>query len=99
MMEKLSIKAYAKRHKLSLFNVVKMTKSGQVPTETVVENGKEVVYILLDDNVEKEVEKTVKNSIVQEGDKEPYSLRKENERLKKEIKKLKEEIALLKNRV
>jgi hypothetical protein len=99
MMEKLSIKAYAKRHKLSLFNVVKMTKSGQVPTETVVENGKEVVYILLDDNVEKEVEKTVKNSIVQEGDKEPYSLRKENERLKKEIKKLQEEIALLKNRV
>lgn len=99
MMEKLSIKAYAKRHKLSLFNVVKMTKSGQVPTETVVENGKEVVYILLDDDVEKEVEKTVKNSIVQEGDKEPYSLRKENERLKKEIKKLQEEIALLKNRV
>lgn len=98
-MEKLSIKAYAKRHKLSLFNVVKMTKSGQVPTETVVENGKEVVYILLDDDVEKEVEKTVKNSIVQEGDKEPYSLRKENERLKKEIKKLQEEIALLKNRV
>jgi hypothetical protein len=99
MMEKLSIKAYAKRHKLSLFNVVKMTKSGQVPTETVVENGKEVVYILLDDDVEKEVEKTVKNSIVEEENKEPYSLRKENERLKKEIKKLKEEIALLKNRV
>lgn len=98
-MEKLSIKAYAKRHKLSLFNVVKMTKSGQVPTETVVENGKEVVYILLDDDVEKEVEKTVKNSIVEEENKEPYSLRKENERLKKEIKKLKEEIALLKNRV
>jgi predicted ATP-dependent serine protease len=99
MMEKLSIKAYAKRHKLSLFNVVKMTKSGQVPTETVVENGKEVVYILLDDDVEKEIEKTVKNSIVEEENKEPYSLRKENERLKKEIKKLKEEIALLKNRV
>jgi hypothetical protein len=99
MMEKLSIKAYAKRHKLSLFNVVKMTKSGQVPTETVVENGKEVVYILLDDDVEKEVEKTVKNSIVEEENKEPYSLRKENERLKKEIKKLKEEIALIKNRV
>lgn len=98
-MEKLSIKAYAKRHKLSLFNVVKMTKSGQVPTETVVENGKEVVYILLDDDVEKEVEKTVKNSIVEEENKEPYSLRKENERLKKEIEKLKEEIALLKNRV
>ncbi len=95
MMEKLSIKAYAKRHKLSLFNVVKMTKSGQIPTETVVENGKDVVYILLDDDVEKKV----KNSIVQEENKEPYSLRKENERLKKEIERLKEEIAILKNRV
>jgi len=99
MMEKLSIKAYAKRHKLSLFNVVKMTKSGQVPTETVVENGKDVVYILLDDDVEKDVEKKVKNSIVQEENKEAYSLRKENARLKKEIEKLKEEIAILKNRV
>jgi len=94
-MEKLSIKAYAAKHKLSIFNVVKMTKSGQVPTETVVENGKDVVYILLDGDVEKEVKK----SIVKEENKEPYSLRKENARLKKEIEKLKEEIALLKNRV
>ena len=94
-MEKLSIKAYAAKHKLSIFNVVKMAKSGQVPTETVVENGKDVVYILLDDDVEKKVKK----SIVQEGNKEPYSLKKENARLKKEIEKLKEEIALLKNRV
>ena len=94
-MEKLSIKAYASRHKMSIFNVVKMTKSGQVPTETVVENGKDVVYILLDDTVEKKVEK----SIVQEENKEPHSLRKENVRLKKEIEKLKEEIAILKKRV
>ena len=94
-MEKLSIKAYAAKHKLSIFNVVKMTKSGQVPTETVVENGKDVVYIILNDDVEKKIKK----SIVQEEKKEPYSLRKENARLKKEIEKLKEEIALLKTRV
>ncbi|HSR74499.1 MAG TPA: hypothetical protein VLL31_06610 [Sulfurovum sp.] len=94
-MEKISIKAYAARHKLSIFNVVKMTKSGQLPTETVKENGKEVVYILLDNDVEKRVEKTV----VKEESKVPYSLKKENERLKKEIKELKEEIARLKNRV
>lgn len=94
-MEKLSIKAYAARHKLSIFNVVKMTKSGQLPTESVVENGKDVVYILIDDAVEHRV----KQSIIKEGNKEPYTLRKENERLKKEIEKLKEEIAVLKNRV
>lgn len=94
-MEKVSIKAYAARHKLSIFNVVKMTKSGQLPTETVRENGKEVVYILIDNEIEKEVEK----STVKEESKVPYSLKKENERLKQEIKKLKEEIARLKNSV
>ncbi len=94
-MEKLSIKAYATRHKLSIFNVVKMTKSGQLPTETVSEHGKDVVYILIDDAVEDKVKK----SIIKKDNKEPYSLRKENERLKKELEKLKEEIAILKNRV
>ncbi|WP_373032106.1 hypothetical protein [Sulfurovum sp.] len=94
-MEKVSIKAYAARHKLSIFNVVKMTKSGQLPIETVQVNGKDIVYILIDKDVENEVEK----SIVREENKVPYSLRKENERLKKEIEKLKEEIVALKNRV
>ena len=94
-MEKLTIKAYAKRHKLSIFNVVKMTKTGQLPTETVVEDDNEIVYVLIDEDVENEVRK----GIVKQSSDEPYSLRKENERLKKEIQKLKEEIATLKNRV
>ena len=94
-MEKMSMKAYAVKHKLSLFNVVKMTKSGNIPTETVMENGKDVVYILIDEAVEKEVSE----AIVPAENKAPYTLRKENERLKKEIEKLKEEIILLKKRV
>ena len=94
-MEKISIKAYATKHKLSIFNVVKMTKSGKIPTETVVENGKYVLYILIDEAVEKEVSE----AIIPAENKEPYSLRKENERLKKEIVKLEEEIILLKKRV
>jgi len=94
-MKKISIKAYATKHKLSIFNVVKMTKSGKIPTETVVENGKDVLYILIDEAVEKEVSE----AIVLAENKVPYSLRKENERLKKEIEKLKEEIILLKKRV
>jgi len=94
-MDKLTIKAYAKKHKLSIFNVVKMTKSGQLPTETVVEDDKETVYVLIDNDVEN----AVKKGIVKEDNKEPTSLRKENERLKKEIQKLKEEIAVLKKRV
>lgn len=91
-MEKISIKAYAAKHKLSIFNVIKMTKSGQLATENVLENGKETVYILLDKDLENRMEKIV----VREESKAPYSLKKENERLKKEILKLKEEIARLK---
>ncbi|WP_309496899.1 hypothetical protein [Sulfurovum sp.] len=94
-MEKISIKAYAKKHKLSIFNVVKMVKSGQVPIENIIEDGKDVIYILIDDKVEKEVA----DSIVHEKKTEPYSLRKENARLKKEIENLKQEIIALKNRV
>jgi len=94
-MEKITMKAYAVKHKLSLFNVVKMTKAGSIPIETVVENGKEVTYILIDDAVEKEVAKAIELG----RNKEPYSLRKENAQLKKEIEKLKEEIILLKKRV
>ena len=94
-MEKISIKSYAVKHKLSIFNVVKMTKSGQLQTETVVENGKDVVYILINEDIEKEVKK----AIVLNESKEPLNLQKENEQLKKEIEKLKEEIVSLKNRV
>ena len=94
-MDKISIKAYAKKHKLSIFNVVKMARSGQIPTETIMEEGKDVIYVLIDDVVEKEVS----DAIVHEEKTEPYSLRKENARLKKEIEKLKEEILTLKKRV
>ena len=94
-MEKITLKAYAVKHKLSLFNVVKMTKSGQVPTEIVLEKGKDVVYILIDEEVEKNVTQTIESV----NNKEPYSMRKENERLKKEVEELKKEIELLKKRV
>ena len=94
-MEKVSLKAYAVKHKLSLFNVVKMTKSGQIPTEIVKENGRDVVYILIDEAIEDEITK----GIVRVKKQEPYGLKKENERLKKEIIKLQAEITQLKNRV
>ena len=47
-MERMTIKAYATKHKLSIFNVVKMVKSGQLESEIVEENGKEVTYIVAD---------------------------------------------------
>jgi uncharacterized protein YceH (UPF0502 family) len=45
-MERMTIKAYATKHKLSIFNVVKMVKSGQLKSEIVEEDGKEVTYVI-----------------------------------------------------
>ncbi len=50
-MERMSIKAYAGKNKLSMFNVVKMIKTGELQSETVEENGKEVTYVLVDSTV------------------------------------------------
>jgi hypothetical protein len=47
-MERMTLKQYAVRSKLSLFNVVKMVKSGELKSQTVEENGKEVTYVLAD---------------------------------------------------
>lgn len=56
-MERLSIKKYAATHKLSMFNVVKMLKSGELKSETVEESGKEVTYILIDRQEKREITK------------------------------------------
>ncbi len=45
-MGKMTLKSYAVKHKMSMFQVVKLVKSGKVKSETVEEHGKNVVYIL-----------------------------------------------------
>jgi len=50
-MEKLTIKKYAVKHKKSIFAVMKMVKENKLASETIEENGKEVLYILLDETV------------------------------------------------
>ncbi|PTB88162.1 hypothetical protein C9925_00115 [cyanobacterium G8-9] len=87
-MEKITIKAYAVKHKLSIFNVMKMVKSEKLKTIVEEENGKEMTYILLDEVIEKEVKK----SIV------PLTER-ESATIKEELKHLREEIIILKNEI
>ena len=94
-MQKITIKAYAVKHKLSVFNVMKMVKSGKLKTEIVEEEGKEVTYILLDEAIEKEIE----NSIVHTKEKEELMLQEEFKVLKKEMKSLRKEIEELKKRL
>jgi len=84
-MEKVSLREYAKRKKLSYFNVMKMVRNGDVKSETVYENGKDVDYIIMDDEAKKEI-----NEKIAEKDTQQMTLREENALLKQEILKLKE---------
>ena len=95
MMKKITIKAYAVKHKLSIFNVMKMVKSGKLKTTAEEENSKEITYILLDDKIEEEVEK----SIVPMSERESATIKKELKQLRIEIVALKNEIELLKKAI
>jgi len=90
-MEKLTIREYATKHKLSTFNVVKMTRSGELKIETVEKDGKEVLLICIDEVIEKEVSKKI------EKKHESRALRAENMMLKKEIMRLKEALENCRN--
>jgi len=94
-MEKMTIKAYAVKHKLSMFNVVKMIKTGEIKSEIFHEKGREVTYILIDDAKEKEISK----EIVPMEQKQDVDLKQEVFALKKELKRLQEEIDVLKKKI
>ena len=82
-MEKVTLREYAKRKKLSYFAVMKLVKNAKVKSETVSENGKDVDYILIDDKEE------LTNEIAKK-DIPKMSCEEENLLLKEEIIKLKE---------
>ena len=82
-MEKITLREYAKRNKLSYFAVMKLVRNGKVKSETVSENAKDVEYILIDDKEEV-------NKKISEKDIPKMTLEEENALLKEEIIKLKE---------
>lgn len=91
-MERMTIKAYAVKHKLSIFNVMKMVKSGKVRSEVFQEKGREVTYILYDDESEKEIEE----QIMPIENKEESSMAEELSQLKQEVQWLRKEVEALK---
>jgi esterase/lipase len=94
-MQKMTLKAYAVAHKLSIFNVMKMVKSKKLLSEEIEVDGKVTIYIIMDEKIEQEV----KEGIVSEN---PYiKMNVENEilALKKEVKYLKDEIEMIKREV
>jgi len=92
MMKKMSIKEYAVKHKLSIFNVMKMIKENRLKTQIDNENGREITYILLDEITEKEVE----NGIIPFKARESTTVIEELNNLKNEISSLRDEIEILK---
>ncbi|HIP28903.1 MAG TPA: hypothetical protein EYG82_06995 [Sulfurovum sp.] len=94
-MDKITMKAYAVKHKLSIFNVMKMVKSGKVKSEVFEENGKEVTYIVLDDITEAEV----RDGIVYKDERNDSTLEEEMKRLKKEVSVLRDEFDALKKQL
>jgi len=86
-MKKLTLREYARLHKLSYFNVMKMVNNGDVKSVTEQIDGKEVKYVL----VEEEQEKRVSENII-ESSSQKLTLKEENELLKKEIERLKAEL-------
>jgi len=94
-MQQVTIKAYAVSHKLSIFNVMKMLKSGKLKTEVVNENGKDMTYIILDDETEKEV----REQSIPSKDESELGLKDEMQILRKEIAFLRSEIEALKKRI
>ena len=94
-MERMTIKAYAVKHKLSIFNVMKMVRSAKVKSEVFNEKGREVTYILYDEESEKEI----KERIVPIENKEDLPLVEELNMLKKEVQHLRMEIESLKKKI
>jgi len=94
-MKKVTIKNYAVKRKLSIFNVMKMVRSGKLKSEVVEENGKEIIYIVIEDEVEKEIEK----GTIPPGEQDEATLKMEIEMLKKEVAVLRKEIEEVKKRL
>lgn len=93
-MQKVTLKAYAKKHKLSLFNVMKMVKSEKVTSEEVEIDGKKTLMILMDTENEKEIAQ----SIVREDTQSNASLQSQITALQKEFLLLRKEVESLKEK-
>jgi len=79
----MTLRAYGQKHKISFFNVMKMVKTKKLKTITVEESGKEVEYVLVDEENDKVAEALTAVT-------EEMSLEEENKMLKAEVKRLRD---------
>jgi len=86
-MKQVTLREYAQMHKLSYFNVMKMLRTQKIKSITVEENGKEIEYIVIDEEQEKEVSENILETSAK-----IMTLAEENKLLKKEVLRLKAEL-------
>ncbi|WP_292664401.1 hypothetical protein [Nitratifractor sp.] len=87
--QRLSVKEYARQHRLSIYQVVKKINSGDLSYETVAENGKEVRYILIDPSeTEKEISEGKRENPTENGSGSGLSCAEELHRLREELQQL-----------
>ena len=94
-MERMTLKAYAVKHKLSIFNVMKMVKSDNVKSEIFQEKGREVTYILYDEESEREIEE----QIIPIENKEEVQVLETLRVLTQEVQALRKEVEVLKRKL
>ncbi|MGA9045172.1 hypothetical protein [Sulfuricurvum sp.] len=78
--ELMSIQKYASKYRISIFNVIKKTMNGELPTVVKEENGKEVTYIAITPSTQ---HSTIENSS-SEAESIEIDYKKEYEALHKE---------------
>ena len=92
MMAKMTAKAYAIKHRISLFEAIKRARKGEVQSITVTEDGKEKLYIIdSDEDSQTDAKKSV-------AAKRPLSVSEEIAQLRREIEALKARVEILEKR-
>jgi len=53
-MERVSVKEFARRHRLSIYQVIKKINNGELQSETITENGSTSQYVILENGSERD---------------------------------------------
>jgi len=94
-MKKMTIKEYAIAHKLSIYNVVKMTKNGTLQTETKKVDGKDEVFILQgeENNTQTAISELLsKEDKVEDYEKAYFALQAQYKKLHKKYEELQKKV-------
>ena len=92
-MERISVKEYARKHKLSLFQVIKKINTGELRSESVEENGLKAQYVLVDKEDREASRKS--NTAVDESENGEKRMSPSEEKLRLEIQSLRAELRAL----